>query len=146
MCIFDIVDTLLHEQDKYQQWRKNVFKNLKILSNKSSIKCDNTNKWCHLFVITWSDQFLVMTWKECRSSSFELMFYGFTNLLFPWNAIWAIHNVWIQSHIIIKQWKKKSEKKSHWDQMSVICKSLSYLACKISWLRHFSSSEMKKKF
>lgn len=26
MCILDIVDTLLHEQDKYQQWRKNVLK------------------------------------------------------------------------------------------------------------------------
>lgn len=36
--------------DKYQKWRNNVLKNLKILSIKSSIKCDNTNKCCCLLL------------------------------------------------------------------------------------------------
>lgn len=59
------------------------------------------------FEITLSDSFLVMIWKACRSSPSELMFYRFTNLLFPRTANYLIQ---IQGAVSIPYYNKTMKK------------------------------------
>lgn len=70
------------------------------------------------FEITLSDSFLVMIQRACRPSPFELMFYGFTNLLFPRTANYLIQ---IQGAVLILYYNKTVRKPQESSFSSVYC-------------------------
>lgn len=59
-----------------------------------------------------------MIWRACRSSPFELIFYGFTNLLFPRTANYLIQ---VQGAVSVLHYNKRVKKSQKSSFSSVSC-------------------------